>query len=66
LDALISLAGDLPVIVIGGVTDLDLANLIGRGAHGVAVCSHLFSDGKIEGNVKALLEACDKALGKAA
>ena len=66
LDAMLSLAGDVPVIVIGGVTSLDVANLLGRGAHGVAVCSSLFKGDDLESNLKGMLAACDKAMERAA
>ena len=64
LDALLELSGDLPAVVIGGVTAADVANLIGRGAHGVAVCSNLFP--APEANLKAMLSACGNAMGQAA
>jgi len=64
LDALLELSGDLPAVVIGGVIAADVANLIGRGAHGVAVCSSLFSHSEV--NLEPMLSACGKAMGKAA
>jgi thiamine-phosphate pyrophosphorylase len=64
LDALLELSGDLPAVVIGGVTAADVANLIGRGAHGVAVCSSLFANAEV--NLEAMLSAYGKAMEKAA
>lgn len=66
LDAMLAVAGKVPVVVIGGVTDLDVAGLVGRGAYGVAVCSSLFKGDDLEGNLKVMLTACDKAMEKAA
>ena len=66
LDAMLELAGELPVVVIGGVTRFDVMSLIRRGAHGVAACSHLFSGPDLEENVKAMLAACARAAEKAA
>ncbi|MBO94455.1 MAG: hypothetical protein CMI32_06100 [Opitutales bacterium] len=64
LDELLELSGVLPAVVIGGVTALDVTNLIGRGAHGVAVCSSLFADN--ETTLKAMFAAYGKAMEKAA
>ena len=64
LNDLLDLSGELPAVVIGGVTALDVPNLISRGAHGVAVCSGLFADP--DANLKAMLADYGKAMGKAA
>ncbi|MFP6899751.1 MAG: thiamine phosphate synthase [Opitutales bacterium] len=66
LGSLLELAGDLPAVVIGGVTPLDVTNLISRGAHGVAVCSALLEKGDLKGNLKTVLSSFEKAMEMAA
>lgn len=66
LNALLSFAGGIPAVVIGGVGPSDVSELIERGAYGVAVCSSLFDGGEIEANCKGMLTACAKAMEEAA
>jgi thiamine-phosphate pyrophosphorylase len=58
---LVEALGDLPAWVIGGVVPGDLVALHGAGAAGVAVSSHLYRDGRIEENLRALAEAWPSA-----
>ena len=63
---LLELAGDLPAVVIGGVTPPDVSSLIDLGAHGVAVCSALLEKGDPKRNTKTVLSSFEKAMGMAA
>jgi thiamine-phosphate pyrophosphorylase len=55
--ALVASLGGLPAWVIGGVEAADMADILGTGAAGAAVCSALFRGGRIEDNLRAFLGA---------
>ena len=56
LDEILQFLGELPKVVIGGVTPDDLPAIAAMNAEGVAVSSGLFVDGAVAGNLKAYVE----------
>ena len=58
---ILGLLGDIPSWVIGGVTTGDLPRLRRDGAAGVAVTAALYRGGRIEENLRALLESWEAA-----
>lgn len=58
--------GGLPAWAIGGVEPGDLEDLRGAGAAGVAVSSSLYRGGRIAENLRAFLDAWERAADRAA
>jgi thiamine-phosphate pyrophosphorylase len=56
LDEILQFLGELPKVVIGGVTPDDLPAIAVMNAEGVAVSSGLFVDGAVAENLKAYVE----------
>jgi thiamine-phosphate pyrophosphorylase len=56
LEEILQFLGELPKVVIGGVTPDDLPAIAATNAEGVAVSSGLFVDGAVAENLKAYVE----------
>jgi thiamine-phosphate pyrophosphorylase len=59
LSRLVRLAGDIPVVAIGGIRAENCAEILTTGACGIAVIGEIFGSGDVEMNTKILREALD-------
>lgn len=56
-------AVDIPIVIIGGLKEHNIAEFKGCGADGAAVVSALFGESDIEGAARRLRAVCDDAFG---